>query len=403
MLTEYRVDGGAVDDLLGRPRTSRSSTAREASLGPVEAGAARPLRPDDRRLRRHHPGRRPGHALVPGEGLRGLPAQAAVPRGPDRRRLLQRRRLRALPEPGAVAARRRVREDRLGRERPRLGGDLLRPRDPALRRRRPARRARRARSTRSTTTTSTRSASRSRAASGRTTRSRSSASSYTIRRNGDVINEFENTPGKIVRPRRRSEHDAAAVRAGLHRPAEPRRRGHDAVPQRPRRGPLARRAQADDGAGPFTVTGAGPHTIEVRSIDAAGNVEAARRSTFEIGARDAGGLDDGTPTVPLAPTSSDPAADDRLAGVDRLGSVASRITRATFARRGVAVPISCTGAMDGSAKLTVSSRRASSSSSPRATLASEDAKCWGPHSIKVTLKPSSSLAGARRARAGRRA
>ena len=76
------------------------------------------------------------------------------------------------------------------------------------------------------------------------------------------------------------------------------------------------------------------------------------------------------------------------------GTVSARISRATFAKKGVAVPISCTGAMDGSAKLTVTSKVAKQLKLAKATLASQDVTCWGPHSIKVALKPSSSLARA---------
>ncbi len=123
-----------VDDLLGQGRRGHlrwlGSLAR-----PVEAGPGRSLRPDDGRLRRHHAGRRPRDAVVPGEDLRGLQAEVPVPRGSHRRRLLQRWRLRALPEPGADAACRRVLQGRVRCDRAGLGRDQLRPRDPALRRR----------------------------------------------------------------------------------------------------------------------------------------------------------------------------------------------------------------------------------------------------------------------------
>jgi hypothetical protein len=76
----------------------------------------------------------------------------------------------------------------------------------------------------------------------------------------------------------------------------------------------------------------------------------------------------------------------------RLGSMGSRITRKTFARRGVRVPITCTGAMSGEAKLVVSSKDARRLHLTRRTLATEDAQCYGAHSLKVTLKPSKSVA-----------
>ena len=50
--------------------------------------------------------------------------------------------------------------------------------------------------------------------------------------------------------------------------------------------------------------------------------------------------------------------------------------------------------MDGSAKLTVTSKVAKQLKLAKRTLASSDATCYGPHTIKVALKPSSSLAKA---------
>ena len=41
--------------------------------------------------------------------------------------------------------------------------------------------------------------------------------------------------------------------------------------------------KASDPTGPFEVSGVGPHTVEVRSIDAAGNVEDQQTFAFEIG------------------------------------------------------------------------------------------------------------------------
>ena len=78
----------------------------------------------------------------------------------------------------------------------------------------------------------------------------------------------------------------------------------------------------------------------------------------------------------------------------RLGTISSSIKRATFARRGLTVPVACTGAMDGSAKLTVSSATRKRLKLKSATLDSTDVRCWGPHTATVSFKPSSAIARA---------
>jgi hypothetical protein len=75
-----------------------------------------------------------------------------------------------------------------------------------------------------------------------------------------------------------------------------------------------------------------------------------------------------------------------------LGTVSARISRATLAKRGIIV--ACTGGMDGTAELTVASPVAKRLKLSRTTLSSQSVKCWGPHSVKVSLKPSSALARA---------
>ena len=113
--------------------------------------------------------------------------------------------------------------------------------------------------------------------------------------------------------------------------------------------------KAADGTGPFTVTGTGPHTIEVRTIDAAGNT-GSRSFPIEVGASWRRLVRRTTPVVvPLTPVSTIMPAMIDFPATFRLGTTSSKVTRATFARRGVTVPVACTGAMDGSAKLTVSS------------------------------------------------
>ena len=96
-----------------------------------------------------------------------------------------------------------------------------------------------------------------------------------------------------------------------------------------------------------------------------------------------------SPTTPVSPMLPPMAVSSATA---KFGAVSSKIRRTTFAKRGVIVPIACTGAMDGSAKLTVASSVAKRLKLGKTTLASQSAKCYGPHSIKVSLKPSSSLA-----------
>ena len=222
----------------------------------------------------------------PVKAVRGLQVQVPVPRGPDRRRLLQRRRLRALPEPGADAARARVLEGRRGRDLSPPGWPSTAATRSSSTTARPARRARPARSTRSTTTPSTRRAStRPSAATWEDYEIEVVGQHYTIRRNGEVINEFDNTPGKNSDRAGDPEHDAAAVHRGLHRPPEPRRRGHDAVPQHARRGPDAGRAE---GRGRHRPVRRSPGAVRTRSRSARSTPPATRRSEtfdFEIGRR----------------------------------------------------------------------------------------------------------------------
>ena len=56
--------------------------------------------------------------------------------------------------------------------------------------------------------------------------------------------------------------------------------------------------------------------------------------------------------------------------------------------------------MDGSAKLTVSSATRKRLKLKSATLDSEAVKCWGPHTARVSLKPSSAIARALAAKGG---
>jgi PKD repeat protein len=223
---------------------------------------------------------------------------------------------------------------------------------------------------------------------------------YTIRRNGEVLNEFDNTPGKNSD---RAGDPSTTLRQftegyiGLqnHGGADTMQyramRVEDLTPGAPK---------AADGTGPFDVEGRGPHTIEVRTVDAAGN-EGSETFDLEIGSIEAPPVDpddgddggDNTPptVVALPPVATLPPMIDTPASF-RLGTFTSRIKRATFARRGLSVPVACTGAMDGSAKLTVSSAMRKRLKLKSRTLDRTDLRCWGQQTARVSLKPSSSIA-----------
>jgi 3-keto-disaccharide hydrolase len=216
---------------------------------------------------------------------------------------------------------------------------------------------------------------------------------FTISRNGVEINKFENEPGKESS---RAGDPSTTLRQfaqgyiGLQNHSDADHMQYRNV----RVEDLSPGAPGLVAPAPFTVSGVGPHTIDVRSTDAAGHVEPKQTLTFEIGAQVPEGPIQTVPLVPQPPVSPIIPPMTQPTATAKLGTFASKIKRATFAKRGIVVPIACTGAMDGSAKLTVAASVAKRLKLGRTTLASSDAKCWGPHSIKVSLKPSSSLAKA---------
>jgi hypothetical protein len=209
---------------------------------------------------------------------------------------------------------------------------------------------------------------------------------YTIRRNGETINEFENTPGKESS---RGGDPSTTLRQfaqgyiGLQ--------NHGGADKTQYRNVTVENLTAGGvkTPTPFRVQGVGPHTVEVRSVDAAGNVEDKQALAFEVGSS----APPVTQPAPLTPVNPIPPASFTPASY-RLGSFGSRVTRKTFARRGVRVPVACTGAMNGTARLTISSRDRKRLKLKSATLDRESVTCWGPHTARVSLKPSSSIAKA---------
>ena len=270
-------------------------------------------------------------------------------------------------------------------EDPGMGGDLLRPRDPALRRTggraaedrvdlqlRPERPRR------------DRGADRGRwndyeiEVVGQT---------YTISRNGEVINEFENTPGQ------ESSRDGDPP-TDLRQFAEgyvgfQNHGGADTMQYRDIRvEDLSDDAPAQQRDRAVQVAGAGPHTVEFRSVDAAGNVEdeagARHRDRADGAARRAG--PSGNPPAGELPPMIDSPATFSLARISR----ADR--RQRFAKRGLRVPVQCTGAMSGTVKLTVARATARKLKLGSRTIKARDVRCYGAHTATVTLKPSKRVA-----------
>jgi hypothetical protein len=150
-------------------------------------------------------------------------------------------------------------------------------------------------------------------------------------------------------------------------------------------------APGRDPSGPFEVSGQGPHTVEFRSVDAAGNAEAKQSVDFHIG--EAAPPTDPSGNPPVPPITDTPAT-------YRLGSVTKRLGAGALAKRGLKVRVACTGAMRGSASLTVSGSTRRKLRLSTRTLAGRTVRCFGAHTATVVLKPSKALA--RRLTAGRR-
>src|SRR5262249_3416700 len=102
--------------------------------------------------------------------------------------------------------------------------------------------------------------------------------------------------------------------------------------------------------GAFDVAGDGPHTVEFRSVDAAGNVEDKQALPVQIGAVTSPGVAPATP--PQSGGGLTPAMIDTPARFTLGRGLSTRMSETAFAKRGLSVPVACTGAMVGSAKLT---------------------------------------------------
>ena len=203
---------------------------------------------------------------------------------------------------------------------------------------------------------------------------------YTIIRDGQVINEFENSPGKQSS---RAGDPPTDLRQFTEGYVGLQNHGSSDLIDYRRVNVYDLDEDARTGNGPFAVTGDGDHVVEYRSSDLSGNVEAKKSVAFRIGPNAAPGPGpSGNP--PPAPPIDTPAT-------ARLGKVAGKLSAARFAKSGLKVPVTCTGAMSGTARLTVSKATARKLKLGKRTLASKTVRCFGAHTATVKLKPSKSL------------
>ena len=252
----------------------------------------------------------------PVEAVRRLQAEVPVPRGPDGRRQLQRRRVRALPRSARAGrpAAGRLRQDRLARPTTRRGSrSTAATRSSST----TARTASRRRRGRSTTSTRTSSADIGEPRDGRVERLRDRGrrpDTTRSRRNGEVINEFENTPGQDVVARRATRRRACgSSRTGYVGLQNHGGRGHDAVPRRPGRGPVGRRARAQ----PDRARSRCPGSARTRSRSARSTRRATSRPSRRSTSRSAAAAPGGAVRATVPPAADDTPATFRLGGLPR--------------------------------------------------------------------------------------
>jgi PKD repeat protein/glucose/arabinose dehydrogenase/type 1 glutamine amidotransferase len=197
---------------------------------------------------------------------------------------------------------------------------------------------------------------------------------YTIIREGEIINRFNNAI-----PRNSSRGGDAPTQARQFAKGFIGLQNHGASDRiRYRNVRVTDLSPGARGGGvPFEVAGRGSHTVEFRSIDWAGNIEQKRSTTFRIGQPPQAGVQEVVPPKFELESLQRP----RLAGL---------------ARRGLKVSVDCTGPMQGSAALKVTravKRRLGVGST---TLVRQSVRCATAGTKTVTLKPSRKAAKALR-------
>jgi PKD repeat protein/type 1 glutamine amidotransferase len=201
---------------------------------------------------------------------------------------------------------------------------------------------------------------------------------YTIVRNGEVLNEFDNAiPRNSSRagdpPTQLRQFDEGYV--GLQNHSTSDLVEYRNVRVRDLKAPTAETV---------TVSGRGNHTVEYRSVDTAGNMEGKKSVSFRIG----------TPAQPSPPppTGGGEAPEPPTFSLAKL----PRTKLARFARRGLKVKVRCDDAMQGSAAITVSRKTRRHLHLRSATLARKTVRCGKAGSKTVSLKPSRKVARALR-------
>jgi hypothetical protein len=141
----------------------------------------------------------------------------------------------------------------------------------------------------------------------------------------------------------------------------------------------------------FTVGEPGYHLVRFRATDAAGNVshEIATGFSIVLPRRSGGGTTPPLPDPVVTPTPSDdpppPAADEPASF--SLRKVAKRMPLARFARRGLTVRLTTTGAMAGTARLVVARRTARRLGLKSRVVATRPVRLTAAGPLTVRLRP----------------
>jgi hypothetical protein len=146
----------------------------------------------------------------------------------------------------------------------------------------------------------------------------------------------------------------------------------------------------------FEVGEPGYHLVRFRATDAAGNVsqEIATGFSIVLPSRGGGGTPPPLPDPVVTPTPSDdpsPPAVDTPASFG-LRDAAKRVPLARFARRGLTVRLTATGAMAGTARVVVARRTARRLGLKSRVLATRTVRVTAAGAVDVRLKPGTAAA-----------